>query len=51
MTALCLLVSSSVPAAAGVQVTLGEVLCHGGAAADGPQDECTVTRQSAENAR
>jgi ankyrin repeat protein len=39
MTTLCLLVSSCVPAEAGVQAPLVEVLCHGGAAADGPEDD------------
>lgn len=39
MTTLCLLVSSCVPAEAGVQVSLVGVLCHGGAAVDGPQGD------------
>jgi hypothetical protein len=39
MTTMCLLVSSCVPAAAGVQAALVEVLCRGGATADGPQDD------------
>lgn len=41
MTTLCLLVSSCVPAAAGVQASLVEVLCHGGAAVNGPEDDGT----------
>lgn len=39
MTTMCLLVSSCVPAAAGVQAPLVEVLCRGGAAVDGPEDD------------
>ena len=39
MTTLCLLVSSCVPAEAGVQAPLTGVLCHGGAAVDGPEDD------------
>jgi hypothetical protein len=39
MTTMCLLVSSCVPAVAGVQAALVEVLCAGGAAANGPQDD------------
>jgi hypothetical protein len=39
MTTLCLLVSSCVPAAAGVQAPLVEVLCRGGASVDGPEDD------------
>jgi hypothetical protein len=39
MTTLCLLVSSCVPAEAGVQAQLVEVLCHGGAAVNGPEDD------------
>lgn len=39
MTTLCLLVSSCVPAAAGVQAPLVEVLCRGGAAVNGPEDD------------
>ena len=39
MTTLCLLVSSCVPAEAGVQAQLARVLCHGGAAVDGPEDD------------
>ena len=39
MTTLCLLVSSCVPAAAGVQAPLVGVLCRGGAAVDGPEDD------------
>lgn len=38
-TTLCLLVSSCVPAAAGVQAPLVTVLCRGGAAVDGPEDD------------
>jgi hypothetical protein len=38
-TTLFLLVSSCVPAVAGVQVSLVEELCRGGAAADGPDDD------------
>jgi hypothetical protein len=44
MTTLCLLVSSCVPAAAGVQARLVEVLCAGGAKPDGPQDDGTPLR-------
>ncbi len=44
MTTLFLLVSSCVPAQAGVQAALVEVLCRGGAAADGPQDDGTPLR-------
>jgi hypothetical protein len=40
-TTLCLLVSSCVPAAAGVQVPLVGVLCRGGAAVNGPEDDGT----------
>lgn len=39
MTTLCLLVSSSVPAEAGVQAQLAGVLCRGGAAVNGPEDD------------
>jgi hypothetical protein len=39
MTTLCLLVSSCWPAAAGVQAPLVQVLCRGGAKADGPADD------------
>jgi ankyrin repeat protein len=39
MTTLCLLVSSCVPFEAGVQAPLVEVLCGGGAAANGPDDD------------
>ena len=39
MTTMCLLVSSCVPAVAGVQAALVEVLCAGGAAANGPEDD------------
>jgi ankyrin repeat protein len=39
MTTLCLLVSSCVPAEAGVQALLAGVLCRGGAAVDGPEDD------------
>ena len=39
MTTMCLLVSSCVPAVAGVQAPLVEVLCRGGAAVDGPEDD------------
>ena len=39
MTTLCLLVSSCVPAEAGVQAPLAGVLCRGGAAVDGPEDD------------
>ena len=38
-TALCLLVSSSVPAEAGVQGPLVEALCRGGADPDGPEGD------------
>jgi hypothetical protein len=38
-TTLCLLVSSCVPAAAGVQAPLVEVLCRRGAAVNGPEDD------------
>ena len=39
MTTMCLLVSSCVPAVAGVQAALVEVLCAGGATANGPEDD------------
>lgn len=39
MTTLCLLVSSCVPAEAGVQAPLVRVLCRGGAAVDGPEGD------------
>lgn len=39
MTTLCLLVSSCVPAEAGVQAPLVAVLCRGGAAVNGPEDD------------
>jgi hypothetical protein len=39
MTTMCLLVSSCVPAAAGVQAALVEELCRGGATPDGPGDD------------
>jgi hypothetical protein len=39
MTTMCLLVSSCVPAEAGVQALLVEVLCRGGAAVNGPEDD------------
>ena len=39
MTTLCLLVSSCVPAEARVQAPLAGVLCRGGAAVDGPEDD------------
>jgi hypothetical protein len=39
MTTLCLLVSSGVPFEAGVQAPLVEVLCGGGAAVNGPDDD------------
>jgi hypothetical protein len=39
MTTMCLLVSSCVPAEANVQAPLVEVLCRGGAAVDGPEDD------------
>ena len=39
MTTMCLLVSSCVPAEAGVQAPLVEVLCRGGAAVNGPEDD------------
>jgi hypothetical protein len=38
MTTMCLLVSSCVPFAVGVQAPLVEVLCRGGANAGGPDD-------------
>ena len=38
-TTMCMLVSSSVPAAAGVQVPLVDELCRGGAAVDGLDDD------------
>jgi hypothetical protein len=38
MTTMCLLVSSCVPAEAGVQANLVEVLCVGGAAPNGPEN-------------
>jgi hypothetical protein len=38
-TTLCLLVSSTIPAAAGVQAPLVEELCRGGARADGLDDD------------
>jgi len=41
MTTLCLIVSSCVPAEAGVQAPLVEVLCRGGASPDGPEDDGT----------
>lgn len=44
MTTMCLLVSSCVPAAAGVQAALVEVLCRGGATVDGPQDDSAPLR-------
>lgn len=39
MTTMCLLVSSCVPAEAGVQAPLVEVLCRSGAAVNGPEDD------------
>lgn len=39
MTTMCLLVSSCVPAAAGVQAALVDELCRGGAAPDGPEGD------------
>jgi hypothetical protein len=44
MTTMCLLVSSCVPAAAGLQATLVDVLCDGGAAVNGPEDNAVPLR-------